>query len=77
MKKNKYVTPQTEVVILRLTDTILGDKLDDLFGGASEEGEDSHTHWATAKEGGMFEDFVPFGNLWDDDPVEDPFKLDE
>lgn len=76
MNKKIYVMPQTEVVVLRLANTVLGDDdLDDLFGGASEDNEDSHTDWATAKDGGLFDDFEPFGSLWDDAPAEDPFSI--
>lgn len=66
MKKNRYITPETEVVTLHLMGTVMGD-LDDLFGGASEEGEDNQSGWAGAKEYGGFFDEEPFGSLWDEE----------
>ena len=75
MKKNRYITPETEVVKLRLMGTVMGG-LDDLFGGESEPDEDSQDPWVGAKDNsGFFDD--PFGSLWDDDPVEDPFSIDD
>lgn len=49
MKKNRYITPEIEVVELHLISTVMAG-LDDLFGGASEKGEDNQSPWAGAKE---------------------------
>lgn len=72
MKKSIYITPETEVVLLNLTDTVM---LDDLFGGESEQGEDNQSPWAGGKEFGGIFDEEPFGSMWDDEPVEDPFAI--
>jgi hypothetical protein len=74
MKKNRYITPETEVVTLHLMGTVMGEGLDDLFGGESESDEDNQSGWAGAKEyGGLFDE-EPFGDLWEE-PVEDPFAI--
>lgn len=70
MKKILYIAPQTEVVVLRLSAPLT---LDDLFTGSQEE--ENKDPYAGAKENdGLFDD-DPFGSLWDDDPVEDPFAI--
>lgn len=73
--KKEYIEPRTDIVLLRLSDPYM--RLDDVIGGESSPGEGNATGWATGKEVESFFDDVPFGSLWDDDPVEDPFKLDE
>lgn len=74
MKKKAYIYPMTEVVHLQLSYEVM---LDDLFGQFSEEKEPNTSSWGGAKENGGLFDEIPFGSLWDDDPVEDPFQLDE
>lgn len=67
MNRNRYITPETEVVKLHLMGTVMGG-LDDLFGGESEPDEDSQDPWVGAKENNdFFSDEEPFGDLWDDD----------
>ena len=72
MKKIQYIAPQTEVVVLRLSAPLT---LDDLFTESQEE--ESKDPWVGAKENGGFFDEEPFGSLWDDEPVEDPFSIDD
>lgn len=76
MKKNRYITPETEVVNLHLMGTVMGG-LDDLFGQFSEEKEPGGSSWGGAKENSGFFDEEPFGSLWDEEPVEDPFSIDD
>lgn len=73
MKKLQYVTPDTQVVKLNISDPVL--EVGDLFDGSN--GEDSHEWWVGAKENGGIFDEEPFGDLWDDEPVEDPFSTGE
>ena len=76
MKKMNYIKPSTSVVTLRVSDPVLYEGTGDLFEGS--HGEASGIGHVGGKEnGGLFDDFESFGSLWDDDPVEDPFKLDE
>ena len=73
MKKMDYITPETEVIALRLSDSVL--EVGDLFTGSA--GEDSHEWWVGGKEGGDFEEEAlgssdiqydgPNNNLWNDD----------
>lgn len=72
MKKQIYITPETEVVRLHVSDPVL--EIGDLFVDSAEE--DHHEWWVGGKENGGIFDETPFGSLWDDDPVEDPFQLD-
>ena len=39
--------------------------------------EPEGTGWVGAKENNDFFDDEPFGDLWDDDPVDDPFSTGE
>ena len=71
MKKMQYIVPQTEVVVLRLSAPLT---LDDLFTESQEE--ENKDPWIGAKENDGFLD-DPFGSLWDDEPVEDPFSIDD
>lgn len=73
MKKEIYIIPETTVVKLQLYGSVLDDHGD--FDVVSNEG--NGTGYVGGKENDGFFDDVPFGSLWDDDPVEDPFKLDE
>jgi hypothetical protein len=75
MKKMNYIKPSTSVVTLRVSDPVLYEGTGDLFEGS--HGEASGIGHVGGKENDGFFDDVPFGSLWDDDPVEDPFKLDE
>ena len=72
MKKQYYISPDTQVVKLNISDPVL--VVGDLFEGSSEE--ESHDWWVGAKENGGFFDEEPFGSLWDEEPVEDPFSID-
>lgn len=73
MKRLQYIAPDTQVVKLNISDPVL--EVGDLFEGSSEE--DSHESWFGAKENGGIFDEEPFGNLWDDEPVDDPFSTGE
>lgn len=73
--KKRYIEPQTAVVLLKLSEPYM--VLDDVIGGGSNPGEGNGTGWAGAKENGGFFDEEPFGSLWDEEPVEDPFSIDD
>ena len=70
MKKILYIAPQTEVVVLRLSAPLT---LDDLF--TESQDEESKDPWVGGKENDGFFDVEPFGSIWDDEPVEDPFAI--
>lgn len=63
--KKSYIKPKTEAFFL-LAEKLMLSNSEEEWGswiGAKENNEDS------------FFDDVPFGSLWDDDPVEDPFAI--
>ena len=71
MKKN-YLKPGTEIVNIRLYGSVLEREHD---GMDVVSGEGNGIIYVGAKENdGLFDD-DPFGSLWDDDPVEDPFAI--
>lgn len=73
--KKKYLEPKTEFVLLNLSEPYM--RIPDVIGGGSTPGEGEGTGWGGAKENGGFFDEEPFGSLWDEDPVEDPFSIDD
>lgn len=71
MRKN-YMKPGTEIVNIRLYGSVLEREHD---GMDVVSGEGNGIIYVGAKENdGLFDD-DPFGSLWDDDPVEDPFAI--
>ena len=64
--------PGTEIVNIRLYGSVLEREHD---GMDVVSGEGNGIIYVGAKENdGLFDD-DPFGSLWDDDPVEDPFAI--
>jgi hypothetical protein len=50
MKKKEYIQPEAEIVYIRLQGSLLQDRIDDLFGGPSEDREGRGDLWVGAKE---------------------------
>ena len=75
MKKKQYIAPETEQILLKLTDPVL--VVGDLFTGSA--GEDSQDWWVNGKENDNFEEveensdlgLAPTNpNIWGDDEEE-------
>lgn len=71
MRKN-YMKPGTEIVNIRLYGSVLEREHD---GMDVVSGEGNGIIYVGGKENGTIFDDDPFGSLWDDDPVEDPFAI--
>lgn len=52
MKKKQYIAPETEKILLKLTDPVL--VIGDIFTGSA--GEENHSGWGGAKENDTFEE---------------------
>lgn len=75
MKKKQYIVPETEKILLKLTDPVL--VVGDLFTGSASE--ENHSGWGGAKENDDFEEveensdlgLAPTNpNIWGDDEEE-------
>jgi len=62
--KKEYITPECFSIV---TDNPI------MVSNSEEE----VTYNIGAKENGGFFDEEPFGSLWDEEPVEDPFSIDD
>jgi hypothetical protein len=60
-----YIKPVCETYEMKFQENFLG-----------ENSEPEESGWLEGKENEtVFFDDAPFGSLWDDDPVEDPFAI--